>query len=286
MGRSRSSVRTRIPQASLHPTLSDGRACASCPSGCPAACSREPCLSAGHCANYRQEDLCTPAVEVNHESVCSWTRPDRPFGLAPVVRAEPLDLKQVPADAKWLVHVDVDAMRASTLVQKAWPKCMEMHKDAEQRLKSLRDKFGIDVCKDLHGLTAYGKELGKHTGVLIVHAKFDLKLAEATAAKAKDHKVVKFDAYDLHSWTEKHHGHARTVWAAAYKARRTRVRLQRRGTENGPGRSRRQGVRRQQGAALRQGPPGDDGLGQGDRRGRRRFALQVADRQTDSVVAF
>ena len=128
------------------------------------------------------------------------------LGAASAVRAEPLDLKQVPADAQWLVHVNVDAMRASTLVQKAWPKCMEMHKAAEQRLQSLRDKFGINVCKDLHGLTAYARELGKHTGVLIVHAKFDLKLAEATAAKTTDHKIVKFDAYELHSWTEKHHG--------------------------------------------------------------------------------
>ncbi len=96
-----------------------------------------------------------------------------------------------------------------------------MHKGAEQKFKEIRDKFGIDVskdvCKDLHGLTAYGKELGKHTGVLIVHANFDLKLAEATAAKAKDHKVEKFGSYDLHSWTETRHGHARTIWAAAYK---------------------------------------------------------------------
>ena len=156
--------------------------------------------------------------EVKHESVCIWARRDHFLMSAARRLAEPLDLKQIPADAKWLLHVDVDAMRESTLVKNAWPKAMEMHKNAEQKLKEMQDKFGIDVCKDLHGLTAYGRELGKHTGVLIVHAKFDLKLAEATAAKAKDHKVVKFESYHLHSWTEKHHGHERTVWAAAYKS--------------------------------------------------------------------
>jgi hypothetical protein len=47
------------------------------------------------------------------------------LGLAAVARAEPLELKQVAADAKWLVHVDVDAMRdvdrgAEGLPASAW----------------------------------------------------------------------------------------------------------------------------------------------------------------------
>ena len=31
------------------------------------------------------------------------------LGFVAVVRAEPLDLKQVSADAKWAAHLDVDA---------------------------------------------------------------------------------------------------------------------------------------------------------------------------------
>ncbi len=139
------------------------------------------------------------------------------LGWVAAARAEPLNFAQVPGDAKWLVHVDVDAARASTVVDKAWKKGLELNKDAQGHLDKLREKIGFDICKDLHGLTAYGKEPGKHTGVLIVNAKFDEKLLREKAEKAPDHKVTKFESYDLHSWTEKHHGPARTVWGTLYK---------------------------------------------------------------------
>ncbi len=38
--------------------------------------------------------------------------------LASGAFAAPLELKQVAADAKWLAHLDVDAIRASTVAQK------------------------------------------------------------------------------------------------------------------------------------------------------------------------
>jgi Spy/CpxP family protein refolding chaperone len=95
-----------------------------------------------------------------------------------------------------------------------------MHKDAQARLDKLREKIGMDITKDAHGVTVYGKEPGKETGVLIVHAKLDQKFLLDKAEKAPDHKVVKFEAYDLHSWTAKHHGKTRTVWGAFYKADR------------------------------------------------------------------
>jgi len=44
------------------------------------------------------------------------------LGWTASARAEPLDPAQVSAEAKWLAHLDVDAMRASTVVQRAWKK--------------------------------------------------------------------------------------------------------------------------------------------------------------------
>jgi hypothetical protein len=138
-------------------------------------------------------------------------------GLAALTQAAPLDLKNVPADAKWLVHVDVDAIRASTVAKQVWHKGLEMHKDAEKHLAQLHDRLGLDIRHDLHGVTLYGKKFVEHTGVAIVNAKMDQKLLLDKAAKAPDHKVTKFGSYDLHSWTAKHHGHTRTVWGAFYK---------------------------------------------------------------------
>ncbi len=142
------------------------------------------------------------------------------LGFVAAARAEPLNLAQVSGDAKWVGHLDVDALRASTVVNKAWKKGLEIRKDAQARLDKLREKIGMDITKDVHGVTAYGKEPGKETGVLIVHAKLDQKFLLDKAEKAPDHKVEKFGAYDLHSWTAKHHGKTRTVWGAFYKSDR------------------------------------------------------------------
>jgi len=125
------------------------------------------------------------------------------LGLAAIGRAEPVDLKQVPADAKWLVHVDVDAMRESVVVQKAYQKCMEMHKEAAQRLDKIHNELGLDLRKDLHGVTVYGKDLDKQHGVLIVHADVDQKRLLEKAPKAPDHKVAQYGSHEIHSWTHK-----------------------------------------------------------------------------------
>lgn len=50
---------------------------------------------------------------------------------AMVAQAEPLNLKQIPDDAKWLAHFNVDAMRGSTVVQAFYHQCVERVKDAE-----------------------------------------------------------------------------------------------------------------------------------------------------------
>ena len=44
--------------------------------------------------------------------------------------AAPLDLTAVPADAKWLMHVDMDAARDSVVVQRAGERMLKMHPHA------------------------------------------------------------------------------------------------------------------------------------------------------------
>jgi hypothetical protein len=140
------------------------------------------------------------------------------LGLAAVGRAEPLELKQVAADAKWLVHVDVDAMRTSIVVQKGYQKCMEMHKEAAQHLDKIHEMLGMDPRKDLHAVTAYGKDLDKLHGVLIVHADVDQKSLLEKAQKAPDHKVAKYGSHEIHSWMHKHGKESHTAFGSFFKA--------------------------------------------------------------------
>jgi hypothetical protein len=136
------------------------------------------------------------------------------LSLASGARAEALKLNQVAADSKWVGHVDVDAMRGSTLVRKAWDKAMELRPAAKDHLAKIHELLGVDLAADLHAITVYGKVVGKEDGVMIVQAKLDRAKLEAMAAKAPEHKVVEAGPYKIHSWLHDDHGHKKPVAGA------------------------------------------------------------------------
>ena len=125
------------------------------------------------------------------------------LGFATVVQAEPLNPKQVSADAKWLAHVDVDAMRASSVAQKAHQQCLKQCEDTEQHLAKFRKEWGMDPTKDLHGITFYGKQLKEHTGVVIVQANVDQDHLLAKVKDAPGHRAVTYGSHTLHAWTHR-----------------------------------------------------------------------------------
>ncbi|MCL4190817.1 MAG: hypothetical protein KJZ87_03660, partial [Thermoguttaceae bacterium] len=87
--------------------------------------------------------------------------------------AAPLDPKVVSGEAKWVVHLDVDAMRDSSLVRTAYQEFVDkcpLAKVALPALDAARAQIGFDPRTDLHGLTLYGSQVGKEEGVLIVFA--------------------------------------------------------------------------------------------------------------------
>jgi hypothetical protein len=135
-------------------------------------------------------------------------------GLAAPAAAAPLDLKHVGANAKWLAHIDLDAVRASTFAQKAAEKVKQMHPEAETQLIIATQMIGMDPTKDLHGMTFYGSQLGKPAGVGIVHGKFDPERLLRLAATIPNHKADRHGDTDLHLWSFKSRHGEHTVAVA------------------------------------------------------------------------
>ena len=123
------------------------------------------------------------------------------LGFAGLLRAEPLDLKQVDAEAKWAIHVDFDAARASTVLTKAYQFAAQKHPKIEKRLAEVREKWHFDPAQ-LQGLTFYGLKFKKGEGVAIVHAKLDEQMLLEKAKKAPGHQTSKHGKYELHTWTQ------------------------------------------------------------------------------------
>ena len=125
------------------------------------------------------------------------------LGLVGTLRAEPLDLEQVAADAKWVAHVDVDAIRASAVAEMARELRKQKHPDIdkiEKHLRIAREIWNFNPCTDLLGVTIYGTEIKKNTGVAIVHAKVDQELLLEKARSAPQHREETYGQYQLHTW--------------------------------------------------------------------------------------
>ena len=137
--------------------------------------------------------------------------------FAGVGQAAPLETKNVAADAKWVVHVDVDAVRDSLIVKKAFETC-PMLKDSGKHFDMIRDKAGVDLRKDLHGITVYGPDTDRTHAVAIVFSTVNEKLLLDKAQHATDHKVTKHGEIEIHSWTQKRGEKTHAAAGAFYKA--------------------------------------------------------------------
>jgi hypothetical protein len=131
-----------------------------------------------------------------------WTIGAILLGFCGTLQANPLDVRQVSGDAKWLVHLDVDAMRDSTLVVKAYLADTQPWKQLQSWLDTACQEIGVDVKTDLHGITVFGKNLGKLQGVAIINAEMQPDVILARAKTEPGYKSTKYGDGQIYSWTD------------------------------------------------------------------------------------
>src|SRR3569623_1626784 len=110
------------------------------------------------------------------------------FALAVLIAASqkasaaPPDLTLVPADARWLVVVDVDRIRTATGWERAHEKFWAQNGAA---LDPVLDVLGINLKDGLHSVTLYATQIAesKHPedfrGAAIISVDFDLVMINA-----------------------------------------------------------------------------------------------------------
>jgi len=123
-------------------------------------------------------------------------------GVGTPASAAPLDRNQVAADARWVVHVDLDAAKAATLAEKVQNRWLG-NEVVTQRLAAVKTLTGVDLAKDLDGVTFYGSRLAADTGVVIVHAHFDENRLLGIVRGKPDYNATHYDNHTLHTWAER-----------------------------------------------------------------------------------
>lgn len=114
--------------------------------------------------------------------------------------AAPLQRADVAAEPAWLLHLDFDAFRPTTMGQYI---LSEMDKpEAKARLAIFQSIFSLDLRTQLHGATLYGTTAKPEDGVLIVYADFDPDKLVTLAKAAKDHQTIEHGKHVIHNWID------------------------------------------------------------------------------------
>lgn len=127
--------------------------------------------------------------------------------VAAAATAGPLVPAHLPADTKWVIHLNIDAIKSSQLAREC---CDDAQKEkVVERLEVMVDKIGLNPAKDLLGATIYDAHYGSREGVMLIHvARMDQdKLVELLKKKEPDHKTSKYGERTIYTWEMKHRHH-------------------------------------------------------------------------------
>lgn len=140
---------------------------------------------------------------------------------SPKTHGAPLQAADVPHEPAWVLHLDLDAFRQTTLGQHF---LAELEKeDHRKKLTAFQAMFRFDPRTALHGLTLYNVSKAQEDGVLLVYADVDATQLTALAQGANDHQTLAHGSHTIHHWVDDKRprtpeGPART-YAAIYQSR-------------------------------------------------------------------
>ncbi len=122
--------------------------------------------------------------------------------LFTTAHADPLDPTTVPNDSKWVIHIDMDAVRKSSTWKDVYDR-LQKAPDFVPKVTELENIFNARFPDDLHGVTLFGAGFGDHTGVVMINANVDRKQVETLLAQGPKNTSTPRGDHALLSWDDK-----------------------------------------------------------------------------------
>ena len=111
-------------------------------------------------------------------------------------RAAELDPAHLPADAKWVLHVDFEAISDTEVMKQVRENRPQV---TQQIRKWFENQYGIDPREDLKGATAFSDTYASRTGTLILHAKYDQQKVKSDLQKKEGVKTTQWEDHTLYT---------------------------------------------------------------------------------------
>ena len=118
---------------------------------------------------------------------------------------DPLDATRVPAEAKWVMHMDIDAMRESELGEYIRSKWLSRDR-LRKHMEGIFEKTGMDPRKDLRSMTLYDNRFEKHHGTALIEVQnVDAqKLLTLLRERHPDVRISNYGEHRLYIWKADH----------------------------------------------------------------------------------
>ena len=120
---------------------------------------------------------------------------------AGAAHADPFDPTRVPADAKYVIHIDVDAIRPTQLWKAADDK-LAGNEAFGAKMGQFEMASGMHFPNDLHDVTVYGAAAGDGAAVTVVHAKMSKDQLTAALQFANNYGNEIFGKYEILTWND------------------------------------------------------------------------------------
>ena len=120
--------------------------------------------------------------------------------LTLLANAAPLQRADVAANPAWLLHLDCDALRPTTIGKYI---LTELDKpEVKAKLTAFQAIVGVDPRTQLHGATLYGIGPAPEQALLMIYADFDTAHLVTLAKAAKDSQINPHGNVDIYNWLD------------------------------------------------------------------------------------
>jgi hypothetical protein len=129
--------------------------------------------------------------------------------LSPLAHAAPPNANHVPADAKWYLHLDLDAAKKTVLFNEILD-AVKAQFPVEDVVAQLKAGIGVNPLTDISGVTIFNSSFAKDVAAVVIYAKVDAALLSNALAQNPDYKETVYGKHLLLGWTDKNDGKPKT----------------------------------------------------------------------------
>ena len=120
-----------------------------------------------------------------------------------MLQAATINSQFVSKKAVWVAHIDIDSVKDPQSKLGSWMMEQSFKDAASRKLAALEVILGMDLRKDISGITAYGLSQGDKKSAAILTGNFDIERLTTLLAGADNYTLEIVAGYAIHSWDSK-----------------------------------------------------------------------------------